>query len=274
MNCQNFTPSPALRPYIEEYSLLQSLSDQIYPENLPPGGRSGLLVNVGNDCLFTSGGVSYALPSVAIGGQMTHNMQLAQQANCQILMITFRTTAIYRLFNLPMADLTDQVVDIEALFPLRFRQQWRSLTDQLRETTLIQDRIRLIERHLLAYIYPMPRYQRNWVDEAATWLSQPGNRRVQQLSGQLGVSPRHLTRAFTGQVGISPKRFAQVMRFRNMFRLAYTTDGLCWHDLVHLGGWYDQAHFCNDLHQITGLTPSAFFTQQHAITEMLISNHD
>ncbi|RAJ91019.1 AraC-like DNA-binding protein [Larkinella arboricola] len=273
MRYQNFPPSAGLQDYIEEYTLLSS-ADPIKSEGLPPGGRSGLIINLGTECRFTFSGTTCGLPPVAIGGQMTHQMQLTPQAGCQLLMITFRTTAFYRLFGLPMAELADQVLDIEAVFPLTFRQQWRAIMDQLRTLETIQECIQLIEKGLLAYVHRMPYFSANWVDQAATWLAQPGSRRIGNLSQEARISTRSLTREFSRQVGITPKSFAQVMRFRNMFRVVMSQPKPCWQDLVYYGGWYDQAHFCNDLLQITGLTPTDFFAQQHATTGLLISNPD
>ncbi len=270
MTCQNFAPSLPLRPYIEEYSFLQSSPGALLTESLPPGGRSSLLVNLGTSCLVNT----HTLPALAIGGQSTHTMQLTQQVGCQILMITFRTTGFSWLFGLPMRESTNQVLDIEAVFPLAFRQRWRSVLDQLKQLNSIRDRIQLIEAQLLVYVNRMPTHDGGWVEEASRLLAYPGNRRVQPLATVLRISPRQLSREFTRQVGISPKSFAQVMRFRHVFRAAHTQSHLTWLDLVHLGGWYDQAHFCNDLYEITGLTPSDFFAQHPATTGMLINNHD
>lgn len=274
MNCQNFSPSPPLRPYVEEFTYLTSSTSYPLPESLPPGGRSGLLINLGTDCQVGFPGLIQRLPNFAIGGQLTHTMQLTHQAGCQIIMITFRTTGFYRLLGLPMGELANQVLDIETVFPLLFRQQWRSLPDQLRALDSIDERIWLLEKQLLLLVNRLPTVSGTWVEEASTWLAQRGSGRIQRLATELRISPRHLGREFTRQVGISPKSFAQVMRFRTIFRAAHTQESLCWSDLVHLGGWYDQAHFCNDVQEITGLTPTAFFAQQHATTGMLLNNHD
>ncbi|MBO0952969.1 helix-turn-helix domain-containing protein [Fibrella forsythiae] len=188
-------------------------------------------------------------------------------------MITFRTTRFYRLFGLPMSELANQVLDIETVFPLPFRQRWRLLLEQLKHVSSVQDQIGLIDRQLLAHVNRMPSYK-GWVEQASSLLAHPGNGRIQKLAVELRISPRQLSREFTRQVGISPKRFRQVMRFRHVFRAIHTQQRLTWLDLVYLGGWYDQAHFCNDLYELTGLTPSVFFAQHHATTGMLINNHD
>lgn len=274
MNSQSFIPSLPLRPYVEEYTFLQSDSHSPFTQNLPPGGRSGILFNLGTDCQVDYFNATHSMPAIAVGGQLTQTMKLTHQAGCQMLLITFRTYGLYKLFSAPIHELANQLLDVELVFPPLFRAQWRSVLDQLRTVDSIQERINLIETHLIKYVKRAPALHGNWVKEASLWLAQPGNGRIQTLSTELRISPRQLSREFSRQVGITPKGFLQVMRFRNVFRAAYTQHIHSWMDLVHLGGWYDQAHFCNDIYELTGLTPTAFFGQYHATKGLLMNNHD
>ncbi|MBD2752344.1 helix-turn-helix domain-containing protein [Spirosoma validum] len=270
MNYQSFLPSLALRPYVEAYVLMKSSTGFAQPERIPPGGRSGIVLNLGADYQVELLGVLQKPSRIAIGGQLTQVMWLTESVDYNLLMITFQPTGLYQLFGLPMAELTDQFTSIDDVFSPAFRQQWFSLANQLRELDRDQDRIRLVEIHLLSCANRSPLLYTNWVDMASGWLAQPGGRRVQQLSTELRVSPRQLTREFSRQVGLSPKSFAQVMRFRNVFRAAFSPEPLSWQDLIHAGGWYDQSHFCNDVYRLTGQTPSVFFGQHHAMAEYMI----
>ena len=271
MNCQVFLPCLELRPYVEQYILLTPSPDLTQPEQIPPGGKSGLVINLGADYQAEISGVSQKLPPVAVGGQLTQILKLDKPADGQVLLINFQPTGLYRLFGLPMAELTNQITPMNELVAAPFGQSWCSLANQLREIKETQERIRRVEAYLLAYVHRVSRSQGTWVDAATTWLAQPGDRRIQQLVAELRISPRQLTRAFSQQVGITPKHYAQVMRFRNVFRAATTPDCPPWQDLVHAGGWYDQSHFCNDLYRMTGQTPAAFFAQHHPVAEIMIN---
>ncbi|MBO0952976.1 helix-turn-helix domain-containing protein [Fibrella forsythiae] len=273
MKSQSFIPSLPLRPYVEEYTFLQSAIDSPFTQSLPPGGRSGILFNLGSECQIGFS-ESVTVPAIALGGQITKTMHLTHQVGCQLLLITFRTNGIYHLFGVPMSEFVNQLVDVNLIFPPLLRQQWQTMLDQLRAIDSIQDRIVVVEKQLLAYVNRTPISHNNWVKEASIWLAQPGNGRIQKLSTEIRVSPRQLSREFSRQVGISPKSFVQVMRFRNIFRAINTQQTCSWLDLVHLGGWYDQSHFCNDIYEMTGLTPSAFFAQHAATAGLLINNYD
>jgi AraC-like DNA-binding protein len=275
MNSQSFSPSLPLQPYVEEYTFLQSSIHLPSTQSLlPPGGRSGILFNLGSDCQIGLPTSTHKLPNIALGGQITQSLRLSQQTGCQILMITFRTHGLYQLFGVPMSELVNQVLDVELIFPVLLRQQWREMLDQLRPIDSIHERIRLIETQLMMYVNRAPTIHNNWVKDASIWLAQPGNGRIEKLSTEIRISSRQLRREFSRQVGITPKKFVQVMRFRNIFRVIHTQKISSWSDLVYLGGWYDQAHFCNDIYEITGLTPSVFFAQHPATKGLLMNNYD
>ena len=271
MDYQFVRPSPALRPFVEEYILLTPSLSQTKPEQIPPGGKTGLCLNLGADFRADLAGVSQLLPAVAVGGQLTQLLKLSKPADGQILLINFQPTGLHRLFGWPMAELTNLLTPMTDLVATRTSQSWYSLVNQLRDTAGTLERIQRVETHLLACVNRVSLSPKTWVEGAATWLAQPGDRRIQQLLTEVRVSPRHLTRVFGQQVGLTPKYYAQVMRFRNVFRVVTNPNCPTWQDLVYAGGWYDQAHFCNDLYRMTGQTPTAFFTQHHAIAEMMIN---
>ena len=275
MNSQSLIPSLPLQPYVEEYTFLQCpINAPLAQSPLPPGGRSGILFNLGAECQIGLATSPQIVPKIALGGQITHSLHLTHQAGCQLLMITFRTHGLYQLFGVPMSEVVNQVIDVDLLFPPVLRQKWQEMLDQLITIDSIQERIRIIEKQLLIYVNRAPIVHNNWVKEASIWLAQPGNGRIQKLSTEIRISPRQLRREFSRQVGITPKSFVQVMRFRNVFRAINSQKISSWSDLVHLGGWYDQAHFCNDIYEITGLTPSAFFAQHPATAGLLMNNYD
>jgi AraC-like DNA-binding protein len=80
--------------------------------------------------------------------------------------------------------------------------------------------------------------------------------RVERVAARLGVSARHLRRAFTESVGIGPKDFARTVRLQRALRMAAASQD--WVGIATAAGYYDQAHLIADFRQLIGLTPSAF----------------
>ncbi len=80
--------------------------------------------------------------------------------------------------------------------------------------------------------------------------------RVESVAERLGVTSRHLRRAFTESVGIGPKDFARTVRLQRAVRRAATSKD--WARIAADAGYYDQAHLIADFRELVGLTPGAF----------------
>ncbi len=79
---------------------------------------------------------------------------------------------------------------------------------------------------------------------------------MESVASHLGVTARHLRRAFTESVGIGPKEFARTVRLQRAVRRAATSKD--WARIAVDAGYYDQAHLIADFRQLVGLTPGAF----------------
>jgi AraC-like DNA-binding protein len=96
----------------------------------------------------------------------------------------------------------------------------------------------------------------------AVRLLEGGEARVDSVAERLGVTPRHLRRAFTESVGIGPKEFARTVRLQRAVRRAATSKD--WARIAVDAGYYDQAHLIADFRQLVGLTPGAFLKRAGA----------
>jgi AraC-like DNA-binding protein len=91
-----------------------------------------------------------------------------------------------------------------------------------------------------------------------------GQARVSTVSAHVGLSERHLERAFHERVGLSPKFLARVMRLRAWVgsldsRLAQVPSAeISWAALAADGGFADQAHLVREVRALAGITPVAF----------------
>lgn len=79
---------------------------------------------------------------------------------------------------------------------------------------------------------------------------------VERLASRLGVTSRHLRRAFTDTVGVGPKEFARGVRLRRAVR--HTATSHDWGRIAADAGYYDQAHLARDFRELMGVTPGAY----------------
>ena len=73
------------------------------------------------------------------------------------------------------------------------------------------------------------------------------------MAEQLGVTARHLRRAFKESVGIAPKEFARSVRLQRAVRSAATSKD--WRRIAAHAGYCDHAHLIADFRKLVGLTP-------------------
>jgi AraC-like DNA-binding protein len=156
------------------------------------------------------------------------------------------------LFGVATRELTDRIVPLEELWG----GAARGLCEELLAT---RSRAEVMERVEAA----LARRPGAALDSAsgrlarrAVQLLESGEVRVDAVAGQLGVTARHLRRAFVEQIGIGPKEFARSVRLQRAVRLAAGTAD--WTRVAADAGYYDQAHLIAEFHRLVGLTPSAF----------------
>jgi AraC-like DNA-binding protein len=94
----------------------------------------------------------------------------------------------------------------------------------------------------------------------AVRLFEASETRVETVADELGVSTRHLRRAFVESVGIAPKEFARGVRLQRAIRASARSKD--WSLIARDAGYYDQAHLIGDFRDLTGLTPNAFVARR------------
>lgn len=83
-----------------------------------------------------------------------------------------------------------------------------------------------------------------------------GESQVERVADQLGVTSRHLRRAFVEHVGVTPKHYARTARLHRALRLAATSAS--WGRIATDAGYYDHAHLVAEFRALVGETPTAY----------------
>jgi len=82
--------------------------------------------------------------------------------------------------------------------------------------------------------------------------------RVEQLSGQAGLTVRQLQRLFQRYVGVTPKRVIRRFRLQEAAERIEKDPSLSLAELAHELGYFDQAHFIRDFKAVLGQPPAAY----------------
>jgi methylphosphotriester-DNA--protein-cysteine methyltransferase len=85
-----------------------------------------------------------------------------------------------------------------------------------------------------------------------------GNIKITSLAEQLHISQAQFEKRFRKKVGASPKKFASIVRLRNVLNMNPGKNNLLRAGLD--AGYFDQAHFIKDFKSFTGQTPEQYFS--------------
>jgi AraC-like DNA-binding protein len=156
------------------------------------------------------------------------------------------------LLGVPANALTDRVVPLADIWG----RSGGDLCLELLAARSLSEVVDRLSRAIAVRAYQTIEPASAWLARRAVRLLEGDEVRVESVAKTLGVTPRHLRRAFTESVGIGPKDFARTVRLQRALRTAATSHD--WARIAADAGYYDQAHLIADFRDLVGLTPAAF----------------
>lgn len=191
---------------------------------------------------------------VGVRGPMTRAYYKTAPAIPLSLRVVFRPGGGYPFFGVPVRDLVDRMVPLEDLWGARAKELIESLLAAVEHRG---DVGALVERALLDRIRVQPFEPASAVQaRAGVRLLDGGNRSIDDVARQLGISGRHLRRIFHTTVGFGPKTYARITRFQRALALGRAQPGR-WSEVAHRAGYFDQAHLAADFRELALVSPGA-----------------
>jgi AraC-like DNA-binding protein len=165
---------------------------------------------------------------------------------------------MWQLLGMPMCELMNNVVSLDALFG----PTARALEEQLRNTASWDKRFDLLDFLLAKRLQQsrMPSAEVLWAWDAIR--NTPRSASVSQITHELGWSRRRLTATFRECVGMTPKAIARVVRFDRAVRHVRAAKRIQWSALAWQCGYADQSHLVREFREFAGLSPTEFVRQQ------------
>ena len=168
------------------------------------------------------------------------------------VMLQFKPGWSCALLGVAANELTDRHVALEDLWG----RPGRDLRLELLAAGSTRELLDLVSSSLVGRAEQTVEPEAARLARRAVRLLEGGETRIDRVASLLGVTTRHLRRAFTENIGIGPKDFARTVRLRRAVRMAErSTD---WVRIASDAGYYDQAHLIAEFRELIGLTPGAF----------------
>ncbi|WP_230522991.1 helix-turn-helix domain-containing protein [Janthinobacterium sp. EB271-G4-7A] len=192
------------------------------------------------------------MPPALFGGPRSYPLVSYNPGPVRSFVVMFYPAALHALTGVSMDALLDQFLPLDALLDA----DWQALSDAVLAAPDDEARVRLVEDFLA------PRWQlaRKSGDHPAgavqDWVRRLG---VQAASTGLASSARNVERRIKAWAGQPMRTLRRMRRAEQLFldeRGAILQGTASWSDVAASGGYADQAHFCRETREITGLSPT------------------
>ncbi len=245
-------PLPLLADYINYYWYLSDAPEH-ERERIVPSGTLELVINLHEDEIriydpsdprrFTR--YSGAVVSGAHRGYFI----IDTREHASILGVHFKPGRAFPLLGAPPGLLTDQHVNLEAIWGARAGE----LRERLCTARDLSQRFQILNGELTRRLTSEAR-QRDEVKFALRQLLTT-NARVGRVAAAVDLSHRRLIEIFTAEVGVAPKVFSRVRRFQRALTLAKQSASPDWARAALTCGYFDQSHLIRDFVSLSGLPP-------------------
>lgn len=254
MKFVSYLPSEQLLPYIRSYAIHEADEENTYKVLPDTGVVIGFQYKGGLSVIKDTEAVALAVSGVS--GLADRFKVFKNSVNIGTLLVFFREAGAAMFFKQPIHELFRESVSLDYFM---LRSELLLLEEQLYEAKTDSKKVQVIERFLLKQLSPSQPDQ--LVLGALALIHQAkGNIRIKELATQLNTSQSPLEKKFRAAVGTSPKKYASIVRFKNIieqYNLAHSMTALGID-----GGYYDQSHFIKQFKNFTGDTPEDFFANK------------
>jgi len=264
---KKFTPPKHLQPYVECFYVWEVEAHQPFFVESPPSAFGSMVFNYGAP--YSVQNTKYNLnvvPQSFIAGQATRSYKLNLSGKIGMVGIVFRPTAMSTLFNLPIAELTDERIGMNDILK---GSEIKDLQDKIVEAANNQERISLLMQFItIRLMKNESRFDR--IDFVANKIvDAKGIINVGDFSNDLFMCRRQFERKFFQKVGLSPKYYGRIRRLGYLCSLIAGKRQVNWKNIFFDCGYYDQAHFIKDFSEFLDRTPTEYIQNNIELSHFL-----
>jgi AraC-like DNA-binding protein len=247
-------PTPALAKFIRRFMVVEfgtACRDQHLPDV-----NTVAAFSFRRECRTAN---HEALPMTAFTGLQETIRGHEHSAGHAVLLAMFTPLGAASFLRQPLDEFAGATADLASVLPRP--AQLQQLSEEIADAFEHGDRIKLLERFLLARIH-QPTLD-PLITAAVAWLeSESGHPRIDALARYIGLSQSALERRFRRIIGVTPKKYASLLRFQRAMALGKTTNDQT--VVAHNAGYFDQSHFISHFRRVMGSSPGAYFRRSRA----------
>jgi AraC-like DNA-binding protein len=249
-----YRPGPPLNEYVEYFGYWRSGVDAVRDRALPRGAAT-LIVDVGSpqrlDLYAADGATPLEVGAAFLSGPHATSYVSDIAPGTAVLAVHFRPGGAYPFCGVPLHELANVNVDLEAIWGADARR----LHERLVDASSTAQRFAIVEQFLLSQArFSTARHPGVAVALAAFEAST--ELRVADTSRLVDLSPKRLIALFRNEIGLTPKAYARVRRFQSA--LGALHDEARGAEIAAEAGYFDQSHFVREFRAFAAMTPTQY----------------
>lgn len=247
-----FEPCEALKPAIKEYMILECTESMVL-ETLPSTSFSLNYILRGSIHLAQNDGSSIDLPKTVSFGITQKFFHFTFSDFATLFVVIFNPGFASTITDKPLNEFFEKFVPMDAFFNSKVNS---AMLHQLQNQKSYKDMVDAMERFLIEKLafYNLDNIIYNSISEIK---KRKGLISIKEMANKLPISRDTFEKRFKHLVGTTPKKYASIVRFRNLFEKPIENARLI--DIALDAGYYDQSHFIKDFKLHTGKLPSDCF---------------
>lgn len=242
MEYKKIKPCSNLEPYIHFYWELKGTGVEKQLERVYPDGCVGIFINVGDTCLTDNGTFSAEFGKTYVVGAMTSFKDSFINYNTHLIGVCLKPATFANFYNYSSGDiLLNNTVEFEKHDSFHVDKIMNNPFDYF--NYFFSARINTKNNHFHSVIQDIHSSNEPLI--------------VDEISRRNFMTVRQLERNFKKYIGLSPKEYFIIIRFQNaLSAIKNSSQKRSFSDIAFECGYYDHAHFSNEIKRITGLSPS------------------
>jgi AraC-like DNA-binding protein len=251
-------PGPPLDAYIEWLWWSRRGQAETSGEHMLPSGTAQLILALHEAPIICLPNAASSRSTVWSRG-IVHGPQGSYYQSCAkppgiVVGVAFRPGAAAAILGVPIAELTDRHIAIDALWGVRgsdLREQLLAAGSPTGVFRVMERELTLrLERPLLIH----PAIAHALAAHSSGWA----HSRVADIQRDVGYSPRHFIALFRAAIGLTPKHYYRVKRFNAVLRRIAANADESLADLAASTGYSDQSHLTREFREFAGVTPTQY----------------
>jgi len=245
-----YDPHILLSPYIHKYWVMRDLHGSNYSVKIFPDGCVDIIFAFGSSARYRSmeDNTPYFL------GTITSFLHEHFSGTMDMFGVRFKPGGILAFLPDPQYEFTNERIELSQTDSLFSRDFCHSIPD----TDNRQVQLAYIEKYMLSKLSTIYQSERRILHAIETINHHEGRLSMNELAGEVCLSPRQFERKFKFAVGISAKMYSRIVRFNHAKNYLRLHPGVPLYSLALDCGYYDYAHMMKEFTELTGEQPGYF----------------